>query len=53
MGVKDILDALVDGAKQSLSVMAACAVVGIIIGVVSLTSFGSVMTSSIIEFRCR
>lgn len=49
MGVKDILDALVDGAKQSLSVMAACAVVGIIIGVVSLTSFGSVMTSSIMS----
>lgn len=49
MGVKDILDALVDGAKQSLSVIAACAVVGIIIGVVSLTSFGSVMTSSIMS----
>ncbi|UIJ76450.1 TRAP transporter permease [Acinetobacter sp. SH20PTE14] len=49
MGVKDILDALVDGAKQSLSVMAACAVVGIIIGVVNLTSFGSVMTSSIMS----
>ena len=49
MGFKDILDALADGAKQSLSVMAACAVVGIIIGVVSLTSLGSVMTSSIMS----
>ena len=49
MGVKDILDALADGAKQSLSVMAACAVVGIIIGVVSLTSLGSVMTASIMS----
>ena len=49
MGVKDVLDALADGAKQSLSVMAACAVVGIIIGVVSLTSLGSVMTSSIMS----
>ncbi|CAM4074204.1 TRAP transporter permease [Acinetobacter pragensis] len=49
MGFKDILEALADGAKQSLSVMAACAVVGIIIGVVSLTSFGSVMTSSIMS----
>ncbi len=49
MGFKEILEALADGAKQSLSVMAACAVVGIIIGVVSLTSFGSVMTSSIMS----
>ena len=49
MGIKEILEALEDGAKQSLSVMAACAVVGIIIGVVSLTSFGSVMTSSIMS----
>lgn len=49
MGPKEILEALADGAKQSLSVMAACAVVGIIIGVVSLTSFGSIMTSSIMS----
>ena len=49
MGLKEILEALEDGAKQSLSVMAACALVGIIIGVVSLTSFGSVMTSSIMS----
>ncbi|MBP6346461.1 TRAP transporter permease [Neisseriaceae bacterium CLB008] len=49
MSLRDILGALEDGAKQSLSVMAACAVVGIIIGVVSLTSFGTVMTSSIMS----
>lgn len=48
MGVADILGALEDGARQSLAVMAACAVVGVIIGVVSLTSFGTVMTSSIV-----
>ncbi|MGO2445124.1 MAG: TRAP transporter permease [Psychrobacter sp.] len=48
MGLSDILGALEDGARQSLAVMAACAVVGIIIGVVSLTSFGTVMTSSIV-----
>ncbi|MGP4073517.1 TRAP transporter permease [Piscibacillus sp. B03] len=47
MTPRDILDALVLGARQSLAVMIACAVVGIIIGVVSLTSFGTVMTSSI------
>ncbi|WP_438804704.1 TRAP transporter permease [Oceanobacillus saliphilus] len=50
MGVKDILSAMENGAKQSLSVMIACAVVGIIIGVVNLTSFGSVMTSAITSF---
>lgn len=48
MGIKEILFALEDGAKQSLSVMAACVVVGVVIGVVNLTSFGSVMTSSIV-----
>lgn len=48
MSFSDILGALADGSRQSLAVMAACAVVGIIIGVVSLTSFGSVMTSSIV-----
>lgn len=47
MSFRDILAALDSGARQSLSVMIACAVVGIIIGVVSLTSFGNVMTSSI------
>nr|WP_309100171.1 TRAP transporter permease [Fredinandcohnia onubensis] len=49
MSLKDIITALEDGAKQSLSVMIACAVVGIIIGVVSLTSSGTVITSSIIN----
>ena len=49
MSIGDIFDALADGARQSLSVMSACALVGIIIGVVSLTSFGSVMTSSIMS----
>lgn len=47
MSFMDVVDALASGAKQSLSVMVACAVVGIIIGVVSLTSFGTVMTSAI------
>lgn len=49
MSIKDIVDALNDGARQSLSVMAACAMVGVIIGSVSLTSFGTVMTSSIMS----
>lgn len=49
MSIADIFDAMADGARQSLSVMSACAIVGVIIGVVSLTSFGSVMTSSIMS----
>lgn len=47
MSFKDIFDGLALGAQQALSVMIACAVVGIIIGVVSLTSFGAIMTSAI------
>lgn len=47
MSFKDIFDGLALGAQQALSVMIACAVVGIIIGVVSLTSFGAIMTSTI------
>ncbi|WP_299153411.1 TRAP transporter permease [uncultured Acinetobacter sp.] len=49
MEPQEILEAVADGAQPSLSVVAACAVVGVIIGVVSLTSFGSVMTSSIMS----
>ncbi len=49
MSIRDIFDALADGARQSLAVMSACALVGIIIGVVSLTSFGSVLTSAIMS----
>ncbi len=47
MSVKDVFMALASGAQQALSVMIACAVVGIIIGVVSLTGFASIMTSAI------
>ncbi|HSJ36661.1 MAG TPA: TRAP transporter permease [Planococcus sp. (in: firmicutes)] len=50
MSFRDILEAMENGARQSLAVMIACAVVGIIIGVVSLTSFGTVMTSAITAF---
>src|SRR5699024_6277665 len=47
MSFKDILEAMSLGARQALTVVIASAVVGSIIGVVSLTSFGTVMTSSI------
>lgn len=49
MGFKDILFALEDGTKQSLSTIVACGVVGIIIAVVNLTSFGSTLTAAITQ----
>jgi len=49
MGVKDILLALEDGTKQSLSTIVACGVVGIIIASVNLTSFGSTLTAAITQ----
>jgi len=48
MSVKDIFDALVDGAKQTVPVAIACACVGIIIGVSSKTGFGLNMANTII-----
>ena len=49
MGVKDIVDALADGAKQTVSVAIACACVGIIIGVSSKTGFGLTIANTIIS----
>ena len=48
MGLKDIVDALADGAKQTVSVAIACACVGIIIGVSSKTGFGLTIANTII-----
>ena len=47
MSFKNILEALEDGARQSLSVMAACAVIGVVIGVLSLTSAATELIGSI------
>jgi TRAP transporter 4TM/12TM fusion protein len=49
MSFKDICDAFVDGAKQTVSVAMACACVGIIIGVTSKTGFGLNMANTIIS----
>ncbi|MDK2867362.1 MAG: hypothetical protein PWP51_2141 [Clostridiales bacterium] len=49
MSLKDILDALEEGTRSVVSVAIACAVVGIIIGVVSLTGFGLNMANAIIQ----
>lgn len=49
MGVKDFIEALADGAKQTVSVAVACACVGIIIGVSSKTGFGLTLANTIIS----
>ncbi|MDD4574478.1 MAG: TRAP transporter permease [Sphaerochaeta sp.] len=49
MSFRDILDAFAEGTKSVISVAVACAVVGIIIGVVSLTGFGLNMANAIIQ----
>jgi len=48
MSIKDIFDAMADGAKQTAPIAAACAAVGIVIGVVSITGFGMSMVNAII-----
>ncbi len=49
MSVADILDALVLGARNSISTAVACAAVGFIVGSVGLTGIGLMFTQSIIR----
>lgn len=49
MSVKDILEAFIAAAKSTVSVAVACACVGTIIGVCSLTGFALNMASAIIK----
>lgn len=48
MSLKDIFDACADGAKQTAPVAAACAAVGIVVGVISITGFGISMVNAIV-----
>lgn len=48
MSGKDIIYALADGAKTSVAVSIACACVGIIVGVVTLTGFGVKLANAIV-----
>jgi len=48
MSLKDIVDALFEGTRSMIPVAIACASVGIIIGVASLTGFGLSMASAIV-----
>ncbi|GHV54940.1 C4-dicarboxylate ABC transporter [Deltaproteobacteria bacterium] len=49
MGIKGILTALGEGARDALGVAMACAVVGFLIGTVSLTSLGITLSNNIVE----
>jgi len=48
LGVKSIFQALEEGTRSALGVAMACAMVGIIVGVASLTGFGLKMTTDIL-----
>ena len=48
MSFRDIIDALISGAKRSISVAVACACVGFIVGIVSLTGVGNVLGNYIL-----
>ncbi|OFN39543.1 C4-dicarboxylate ABC transporter permease [Corynebacterium sp. HMSC072G08] len=48
MSVKEIFESLADGAKTAVSVSIACAAVGVIVGVVTLTGFGVTLSNAIV-----
>jgi len=48
MSLVDIIDALEDGVRQTLGVAIACASVGVIVGVVTLSGFGVTLASAIV-----
>jgi len=48
MGIKEFLNALETGAKNSLSIVAACGTCGIIIGIVTLTGLGLKLSNLIL-----
>jgi TRAP transporter 4TM/12TM fusion protein len=49
MGVKEIADALIEGAKGTLSVAMACGTAGIIVGIVNYTGLGFKFTSLLLS----
>ena len=50
MSLTGLMRALRDGAIQSMDTAMACAIVGVIVGVSSMTGFGPMMVGSIIDF---
>src|SRR5699024_4887093 len=49
MRLKDIGDALEEGARNVLVISAACMIVGIVVGTISLTSLGLVIGNNILD----
>ncbi|MCL1989738.1 MAG: TRAP transporter permease [Defluviitaleaceae bacterium] len=49
MSLKDLFDACAEGARQTVSIAVACAAVGIIVGVISITGFGMSMVNTIVQ----
>lgn len=49
MNITDIIGALEDGVRQTLGVAAACASVGVIVGVVTLSGFGVTLAGAIVS----
>lgn len=50
LSLKDIIDALNESAKGAISIAVVCAVVGFIIGVVSMTGIGQTIGQNIVSF---
>ncbi|WP_332696377.1 TRAP transporter permease [Halalkalibacter lacteus] len=50
MSVRDITDALEQGARTSIGVAIACACVGIVVGVATMTGFGLKLANGIVAF---
>ena len=50
MSLKDILNATIEGSKGAIGVGIACAIVGVVVGTVSLTSLGLVLGNNILAF---
>jgi TRAP transporter 4TM/12TM fusion protein len=48
LGLRDVVGVLVDGARNAMPVALACAVVGIVVGVVSVTGLGLKLASGIV-----
>lgn len=49
IGIKSIVNALIEGARGSIQVAVACATVGIIIAVITMTGLGSTLAYNIIQ----
>lgn len=47
--LKTVVDAFVDAAKNAITVIASCAVAGIVVGVINMTGFGLKLSSLIID----